>query len=113
MNPQNNTEKLIKNLVLPGTENADEHILNDALAAYDKSETNKTSESKTAVWRIIIQDRRTTIAAAVVILAVVLSMTFFNNTNQAWAIEDTIEALKKYKGAYLAGLCPGQKGSLV
>jgi hypothetical protein len=114
MNPQRNTEKLIKGLVLSGTEGADQRILNDALAAYDRIETNRMAEGKPIVWRIIMENKKIKLAiAATVIFAVVLSTTFFKKTNQAWALEQTIETLKKYKGAYLAGLCPGENGSLV
>ena len=114
MNPQKNTEKLIRGLVLHGTEGADECILNDAFAAYDRTETRRTAESKPVVWRIIMENKKIKLAiAATVIFAVVLSTTFFEKTNQAWAIEQTIETLKKYKGAYLTGLCPGEKDSLV
>jgi len=114
MNPQKNTEKLIKDLVLPGTEDADQRILNATLSAYDKSETNKAAGSKPVVWRIIMENKKIKLAiAATVIIAVILSTTFFDKTNQAWAIEQTIETLKKYKGAYLAGLCPSVKNVLV
>ena len=47
MNPQDNIEKLITKLVLPGTKAADERILNDALAAYKKSETKKYKHFRT------------------------------------------------------------------
>ncbi|MCP4612661.1 MAG: hypothetical protein GY845_28510 [Planctomycetes bacterium] len=50
---------------------------------------------------------------AIVIFAVVLQTTFFEKTNQAWAIEQTIETLKKYKGACLTGICPTKKNVLV
>jgi hypothetical protein len=114
MNPQEDTEKLIQDLVLPGTRVADERILTDALAAYDKSEIKKTDEHQPIGWRTIVENKKIKLAiAAIVIFAVVLSTTFFEKTNQAWAIEETIEAIKKYKGAYLSGLCPGEKGSLV
>jgi hypothetical protein len=114
MNPQENTEKLIRDLVLPGTRVADQRILTDALTAYDKSETQNKAKYRPIVWRIIMENKKIKLAiAAIVIFAVVLSTTFFEKTNQAWAVEETIKALKKYKGAYLAGLCPGEKGSLV
>jgi hypothetical protein len=114
MNPQKNTENLIKGFVLPGTEGADERILNAALSAYDRTESRGTVESKPTAWIIIMKNKKIKLAIAVIIIfAVVLSTTFFKKTNQAWALEQTIETLKKYKGAYLSGLCPGENGSLV
>ena len=69
MNPQDNIEKLITELVLPGTKAADERILNDALAAYEKTETKKTAEHQPIVWRNIIMKKPLTkiaVAAAVI-----------------------------------------------
>ena len=51
-------------------------------------------------------------AAAVIIIAVFIGMNLFDGT-PAWALEQSIEAMKEYKCAYLSGVCPGQNGSLV
>ena len=72
MNPQDNIEKLIKELVLPGTKAADERILNDALAAYEKTEAKKTAEHQPIVWRKIMNSKLTKLAAAAVIIIAIL-----------------------------------------
>jgi hypothetical protein len=54
MKSQDNIEKMIKELVLPGTKAADERIVHDAMAAYGKTETKKTVEHSPSIWRAII-----------------------------------------------------------
>jgi len=94
MNPQENTEKWIRELVLPGTKAADERILNDALAAYEKSETTESADLQPIVWRTIMKSRISKFAAAaVIIIAVVLSINVFDKSAApAYAIEQTIQA---------------------
>ncbi|UCC21778.1 MAG: hypothetical protein JSW23_08165, partial [Planctomycetota bacterium] len=88
MNPQHNTEKLIKELVLTGPAAADERILNDALTAYEKSGPEKTAATPN-IWRVIMKSPITKLAAAVVIVAVLMSIHQFGVTpdvaNTAWA----------------------------
>ena len=89
MNPQENTEKWIRELVLPGTKAADERILNDALAAYEKSETTESADLQPIVWRTIMKSRITKLAAAaVIIIAVFVGLDFLGGpdmANVAWA----------------------------
>ena len=94
MNPQENTEKWIRELVLPGTKAADERILNDALAAYEKSETTESADLQPIVWRTIMKSKISKFAAAaVIIIAVVLSINIFDKSiAPAYAIEQTIQA---------------------
>lgn len=68
MNPRNNIEKLITELVLPGTKAADERILNDALVAYEKSRMREPAATQPNIWRIIMKSRITKFAAAAVII---------------------------------------------
>ncbi|UCF43500.1 MAG: hypothetical protein JSV99_00815, partial [Planctomycetota bacterium] len=64
MNPQDNAEKLMRELVLTGTGTADERILSDALAAFEKSEDKKTGVSEPRVWRMIMKRPITKLATA-------------------------------------------------
>lgn len=96
MNSQDSTEKLISELVLTGTEGADERILGDALAAYEKSETKRTAEREPEVWRIIMNKPITklaTVAAVVVIIVFAVSL-LEQSAKPAYAIEQTIEAMR-------------------
>ena len=67
MNPRENTEKLIRELVLPGNKASDERIVNDAMAAYEKQ---KLAVIEPNVWRMIWKSPVTRIAAAVIIVAI-------------------------------------------
>ena len=96
MNPRDKLEKLIAKLVIRGTRAADERIVNDALAAYEKSKTKKTAEQKLFVWRLIMKNRMSKLAAAVVIIFVaVFGITILDQSvTPAYAIEQTIEAMR-------------------
>jgi len=104
MNPQDNIEKLIKDLALPANSAADEHILNDALAAYEKSET-KPSANPPEIWRMIMNKPITKIATVAAVLLIVASaFTILDHmAKPAYAIEQTIEAMKKFNGINLSG----------
>jgi len=95
MNPQDNIEKLITELVLPGTKAADERIINDALAAYEKSEMIEPA-AQPKIWRIIMKTKIakiTTIAAVLLIVASTVTI-LHHSVSPAYAIEQTIEAMK-------------------
>lgn len=96
MNSEKHIEKLVKELILTGSADADKRILDDALAVYEKSEKTKQSSASTQpnIWSIIMHSKITKpIAAAIIIVAVVLSLTVFNTTiSNAYALEDTITA---------------------
>ena len=72
MNPQNNIERLIEALVLPGTEAGDERILNDALEAFKRTRQSETNGVRRTSRRIIMKSRVTKLAAAAVIVIAVL-----------------------------------------
>ena len=102
MKPQNKIEKLITELVLPGTKAADERILNDALAAYGKTESRKTAERQPNVWRKIMNNKTTKFAAAaVIIIAALIGINQFGGsvdmTTPAYAFEQTIEAFNNVR----------------
>ena len=113
MNPNENAEKLIRELVLTGTGDADKRILEDALAAYDKSETRKAAEHQPIIWRIIMNKPISKIAAAIILVAV-FSITFWDKTvTPAWAIEDTIELLARFNGMHFKGILLDEEGKAV
>lgn len=112
MSPRDNIEKTIKQFDIDINPNRDEEIFDRLREAMSKSKQSKP-DSRPDIWRIIMYSKITKpVAAAVIIIAVFIGMNLFNST-PAWALEQTIEAMKEYQGAYLTGLCPGQTGSLV
>src|SRR4030042_7083065 len=94
-------EKLIKQFLKAKQSSAavssqmDEKVLNDALAAFEKSKTNISAQLQRSVWRIIMKSSITKVAvAAVLLVAAVISITFLNKSAApAYAFEQTIAAV--------------------
>ena len=103
MKPQDNIEKLIKELVLPGSKAGDERIVNDALAAYGKTEAKKTAERQPNIWRTIMKTKMTKLAAAaVIIIGVMLGLHLVgvpvDGASVVWAeVVEEINNYTKYK----------------
>jgi hypothetical protein len=81
----------------------DDRIVNDALTAFDKSESTKSLSAEPNVWGMIIKSKITQIAvASVIIIAVVLSIIFLNKSaTTVYAIEHTIEASRTMRYLHL------------
>lgn len=102
MSAAENIEKLVKKFFKTRKSSAatsdklDKKVLTDALAAFEKSKTTESAEFQPSVWRIIMKSSITKLAvAAVLVIAAVMSVTLLNKaTAPAYAIEQTIEALK-------------------
>ncbi|HUV40551.1 MAG TPA: hypothetical protein VMW23_02030, partial [Sedimentisphaerales bacterium] len=103
MSAAENVEKLIKKFCIAKKSSVttspdmDKRVLDDALAAYEKSKAKKPADSQPFVWRIIMKSKITKLAtAAAIIIAVALSVTFLDKTvAPAYAIGQTIEALRQ------------------
>jgi hypothetical protein len=112
MSPRDNIEKTIQQFDIDINPKRDEEIFNHLRETMSKSKQSKPN-TRHEIWRIIMHNKITKpVAAAVIIIAVFIGMNMFNGT-PAWALDQTIEAMKEYSGAYLSGVCPGQTGSLV
>ena len=57
MKPSQNIEKLIEELVLPGTKVADERVLNNALSAFERAQPQESAVSQPYTWRISMKTR--------------------------------------------------------
>ncbi|GAG85455.1 unnamed protein product, partial [marine sediment metagenome] len=64
------------------------------------------------IWRTIMKNRITKLAtAAVIILIAVLGITLLEKSaTPAWAIEQTIEVLKRYSAAHISGVAISEDG---
>jgi hypothetical protein len=81
MNPCENIEKLIEELILPGTQAGDARIVNDALEAFKRARQSGTPAVRRTCWAIIIKSRAARLAAAaVVIIAVIIGISQFGDT---------------------------------
>ena len=84
----------------PGSNHRD-MLEKDLLGALEKQTPRQIK-----IWRIIMNSQITKLAtAAVIIVTIVLFVTILNNsTSTAWAIEQSIEVLSKYKAILVEGL---------
>jgi len=96
----------LEHLPTPRGAEVDGTVLNDALATMHKTKPPMAQPSH-ITWRTIMTSRASKLTAAVVALAV-LSFTLFDGfTRPAWALEDTIEALKDFQTIHMVGAFPG------
>ncbi len=82
----------------------------DLLGVMSKQPRRK--ETPLIIWRTIMKSSITKLAAvAAVILIAVLSITILDkSTTPAWAIEQTIEALKKFNAVHISGAITSEDG---
>jgi len=88
------------------SESLDDRILADARTACEES--LRAKYSKTNVWRKIMESKVTKLTAAATILIAVF-VALFGPSKSVWAIEETIETLKKYRALRLDGVDDGLK----
>lgn len=105
MNTAERIEKLVKEFFKTRKSSAvmpiekDKQILNEALAAYEKSKALKSADLQPSVWRMIMKSRMVKLAAAaVVVIVVVLSVNTFNRSvpaasAAAQVLQDAIKAV--------------------
>jgi len=103
MRPAENIEKLIKNIDIDTSAQADKAVLDDILKAFEKSKKPPATEPN--IWRIIMKSRITKLATAAAIIAIaVLSVTLLNKlATPAWAIGQTTRALENIKTITVSG----------
>ncbi len=105
MIPTDNIHKLIKKLNVKAGPDLDARVHNDISKALAEPKQIQPAATQPNIWRIIMKNPMTKIAtAAAVILIAALGITFLDKSaTPAWAIEQTIEAMKKFNGIYLSG----------
>lgn len=108
MRPAEEIKKLLKNVPVNTNNQKDKQVLNDVLYAMDQSQNTQPAVNRPNIWRIIMKNNISKIAATFIIIAVVLSFLVIDKLNTpAWALSDTIEALKDLKAVYVVGAYPG------
>jgi len=92
----------------------DERILADALSELERLRQKRLTRSQQNVWRIIMKSPIVKLAAAaVIIVGLVLLVSILNNsTSPAWAVEQTIEALKRFNAVHISGVVIPPEDSL-
>ncbi|MBN1765965.1 MAG: hypothetical protein JW860_11950 [Sedimentisphaerales bacterium] len=106
------TEKLIKNYgvhknsTVKTTAELDERILKDAFVVFQKSKQTISAELRPTLWRLIMKSRISKLATAALViigLSIVFTGLFTNGAKPAYAIEQTLEAIRQIKTVYMAG----------
>jgi len=98
-------ESIKKDLNFAAGAELHDRMLNDVLNAQEESRKTNSALTRPNLRRQIMESPFTKLAtAAAVVLAVVLSITLINQTaTPAWAIDQTIAALKNVKAVHLSG----------
>jgi hypothetical protein len=108
MRPSEDVKRLIKNVPVNTNPQRNDEILDDVLNTFEQSKNTQSASFQPSLWRIIMKSRVSKFAAAIIVIGVVLS--FFASerlSTQAWAIEQTIEALKYLRAIHMVGVVPG------
>lgn len=97
--------KIKKDLNFIASETLKKRLLTDVLNTHQKLTQINLPENRLNIWRIIMKNKISKIAsAAVILIAVALSVTIIDRlTTPAWAIEQTIQALKETKSVIISG----------
>jgi hypothetical protein len=112
MNPAGNIEDLIKSFYatkrssIAASEEMDKRVLDDALQTLEKSNKASTANIETKIWRVTMKNKIIKFAAAaVVIIAAVFGLTTIldHGAAPAYAVEQTIKAMKKIRTVYMRG----------
>jgi len=107
MRPSEDVKRLIKNIPVNTNVQRDDEILDDVLNTFEQSRNAQSAFPQPSLWRIIMKSRISKFAAAIIAVGVVLSFLASERLNTpAWAIEQTIEALRDLKAVYIVGTFP-------
>lgn len=113
MSDPRNAERVLQahfaNLPTPDAGNVDEKVLADALTTMQRVKNRYAAPPSRLTWRRIMTSRLGKVAIAGLVLAVVASYGIFDSlSGPAWAIDQTIEAVKEYRAVHLVGTLPGR-----
>jgi hypothetical protein len=97
MTTSEDIEKFIKKTGLETKTEMNEVVRNRIFRAFEKSKQTKSAPTEPNIWRIIMKSRITKLAAAVVIIiaAVMATSLWERSTPTAYAVEQTVEAMRK------------------
>ena len=106
MKSADDIKKFVKNAGLSINSDTHEKVFRDVLNAHKQIERSNTADLQPNFWSIIMRSKITKFAmAATIVAAVVIGVSIFLKTeSSAWAIEQSIEAVSKYKAVLMEGL---------
>jgi hypothetical protein len=107
MKSENQIKQLAKDIRIKPDAVVDERVLAFAEAKLAKSIKNQDVAAlrRPSIWRTIMKNRITKLAtAAVIIIGIGMAVRLIEKTTTpVWAIEQSIEAMKNYRGIYFSG----------
>jgi len=101
MKPKEDIEQFVANIDLETQDDRDRHVLGTVLKAHE----DRPQQRQSPTWRIIMKSNTTKLAtAAMILLALGLSVAILDHlASPAWALDQTVEALKQVEAIYIAG----------
>jgi len=105
MRPSEKIEKLVRQFDIDVNGERDRQILDKLQQAHAEAGESKVGDSPISLWRTLMRSYTTKIAAAaVIILIAVFGISSLNQfTAPAWAIDETVDVLRKFNGIYCSG----------
>ena len=105
-----NIERAVRNFcekkkaTIKTTTELDKRIINDVLLAQENTRKTQSAVPQSNIWRIIMKSNISKLAAAIIIIGGVLSYFAFEKLGStAWALEETIEALRDFRAIHMLG----------
>jgi len=101
MKPQRDVEQFVAHIDVETHAVRDRHVLDSVLKAHEDHQ----QKPQPSTWRITMKSNTTKLAAAAtILLALGLSVTILDRmTAPAWALDQTVEALRQVEAIYVAG----------
>jgi hypothetical protein len=105
MAPKDKIERFVADTNIGTRDQRDRQVLGEVLQAHEDFKRRQSQKPQSQIWRMIMgTNTRKLAAAAAVFLAVAALITISDwMTRPAWALEQTIEALKSVRAIYIAG----------
>ncbi|HEG44498.1 MAG TPA: hypothetical protein ENH94_10670 [Phycisphaerales bacterium] len=105
MRSTDNIRKTIKNTKIKTNPEVSKAVLNDLLDQMDRAEGIKTNAHQSNTWRLIMNNKMTKFAtAAVIVIGLGMAVNLIDRAaTPVWAIEQSIEAMKNYRGMRYSG----------
>jgi outer membrane lipoprotein-sorting protein len=104
MCPDDKLEESIRNLRYPPDEKAAGRILQNVLQTWDTIPQQPPDAPRPPIWRQIMKTRLLRYAAAAAVVIAIGTVAFtLNHAQPAWAIEQTIQAMKDINAVYVSG----------
>ena len=102
----------LANLPTPDGAEVDGKVLTAALATMQRAKNQYAAYTSRAIWRTIMTSRMSKLAVAGIALAAVLSFGVFDNfTKPAWALTETIEAIRGFGAVHMVGTIMDEHGT--